>query len=78
MVPFESVRQDKDNVEYVYVYQNGRAVRQDIETGEETSDGVEVLSGLTGGEIVLFNPDEPAVSRNFIYLKGEASGENVY
>ena len=75
MVPFESVRQDRDNVEYVYVFQGGKAVRRDIETGVETADGVEVLSGLSPGEIVLFDPDEPAVSRNFVYLRGEANAD---
>lgn len=75
MVPFESVRQDRNNVEYVYVFEGGKAVRRDIETGVETADGVEVLSGLHSAEIVLFDPDEPAVSRNFVYLKGEVHAD---
>ena len=75
MVPFESVRQDRENIEYVYVFEGGKAIRRDIETGVETAEGVEVLAGLAPGEIVLFDPDEPAVSHNFVYLRGEANAD---
>ncbi|MEY8371983.1 efflux RND transporter periplasmic adaptor subunit [Merdimmobilis hominis] len=75
MAPFESVRQDRENIEYVYVFEGGKAIRRDIETGVETAEGVEVLAGLAPGEIVLFDPDEPAVSHNFVYLRGEANAD---
>ena len=73
MVPFESVR--RENIGYVYVFEGGKAIRRDIETGVETAEGVEVLAGLAPGEIVLFDPDEPAVSHNFVYLRGEANAD---
>ncbi len=76
MVPFESVCQDRENIEYVYVFEGGKAVRRNIETGVETADGVEVLGGLAPGEIVLFDPDEPAVSLNFVYLRGEVNEDS--
>ncbi len=57
-VPYGSVRQDKDNVEYVYVFNDNRAVRRNITTGIELTDTVEVTSGLRSGESVVLNPDD--------------------
>ncbi len=53
LVPYEAVRQDKNNVEYVYVVENGRAVRKDIVTGYELTDSIELVSGISLGDIVI-------------------------
>lgn len=60
-IPYEAVRQDNQNVEYVYLYEDGRAVRRDIVTGTELSYGVCVEEGLTGSDILILNAaDIPA------------------
>ncbi|MFA5658865.1 MAG: HlyD family efflux transporter periplasmic adaptor subunit [Oscillospiraceae bacterium] len=56
IVPYESVMQDNDGKEYVYVFSSGLAIRKDIETGVEINEGVEVLSGLSGEEAVISTP----------------------
>jgi HlyD family secretion protein len=40
----------------VWVVRDGSAHRVAIKTGSELQDGVEILSGLQGGEIVIVNP----------------------
>ena len=57
VVPYAAVGQD-DNGEYVCVYEDGKAVRRDIKTGAEFSDGTEVVSGIDGNEILLKEPDK--------------------
>ena len=55
---YKAVRQDKDGTEYVYVFRDGVAVRKDIVTGLELSDGIEVLSGLLPEDKVLMSQEE--------------------
>mgnify|MGYP004670619571 CR=1 FL=1 len=56
-VPYEAVRQDMQNQEYVYIYENGRAYRRDITTGTELRDEVEVCSGIEVGDQIILQPD---------------------
>lgn len=52
-IPYEAVRQDENNVEYVYLAQGSHAVRQDIKTGVELLEGVEVTDGLRPEDVLL-------------------------
>ena len=58
IVPYESVMQDNSGKEYVYVFSNGTAIRKDIETGIELSDGVEVISGVGEQEAIISTPEK--------------------
>lgn len=53
IVPYEAIEQDRENQEYVFVYQDGVVTRRLIETGAELESAVEVLSGLSEGEFVV-------------------------
>lgn len=57
MLPYSVICQDDDG-EYVYVLDNGSAVRRNIVTGIELSDRTEIVSGLSGRDLVLSNPEE--------------------
>lgn len=57
MLPYSVICQD-DEGEYVYVLDNGSAVRRNIVTGIELSDRTEIVSGLSGRDLVLSNPEE--------------------
>ena len=69
VVPYGCVLQDDDGQEYVYLYQNGQAVKRVIETGWELRDGFQVVSGLSAGEGLITEPaliseeDMPIVKR---------------
>ncbi|MCI8622323.1 MAG: efflux RND transporter periplasmic adaptor subunit [Provencibacterium sp.] len=52
-LPYEAIRQDADNIEYVFVYENGRAKKQPVTTGKELANCVQIISGLNGSECVL-------------------------
>ena len=52
-VPYESVAQDDDGQEYVYVYEDGRAVRRDVVTGKEFSDCVAIESGIDKEDLII-------------------------
>ncbi len=58
LAAYEDVLQDEDEIEFVFVYQRGRAYKRVIETGAERSEGFEVLSGLEEGETVISVPSE--------------------
>lgn len=53
VVPYEAVLQDDEGQEYVYIYENNRAVRRNIVTGEEYETGVAVSYGLNGDEMIV-------------------------
>lgn len=60
-VPYESIKQDENNTEYVFVFEKGRAVRKNISTGEEYDNSVEITKGIRAGDIVILNaPDNLA------------------
>ena len=56
MLPYSVIAQD-DRGEYVYVLENGAAVRRDIVTGIELSDRTEVVEGVTSEDVVLTDPE---------------------
>lgn len=57
VVPYSSLCADEDGGEYVYVAENGRAVRRDVTVGEELADGVMVTTGVTTGEQLILRPE---------------------
>ncbi len=64
VLPYSAIGQD-DAGEYVYVYENGKAIRRDIFTGAEFADGTEIKKGVSASDIVFRDPQEIA-NRNFI------------
>lgn len=53
VVPYDAVNQDENGAEYVCVFRDGIAVRRDIETGIELSEGIEVISGISEYDKIL-------------------------
>lgn len=56
IVPYDCILQDENNKEFVYVYENGRATRRDIVTGEGFRTGCLAVSGLAAGDQVVMEP----------------------
>ena len=56
MLPYTAIAQDEQG-EYVYVLENGLAVRHDIVTGIELSDRTEIVSGVAETDVVLTDPE---------------------
>ena len=52
LIPYDAVACDSKG-EYAYVFENGMAVRRDIVTGMELSEGVEILKGLYSHDYIL-------------------------
>lgn len=69
VLDYSAIGQDEGG-EYIYVYEEGRAVRRKIFTGAEFSDGAEVLKGVTADELVFTSPEEIAES-SFIIVEAE-------
>lgn len=69
IVPFTSVVQDEDGVEYVYLYQSGKAIRKDVKLGKEIDEGYEVIEGINGGDCVVINPDKIKKDKSQVILK---------
>lgn len=56
VVPYEYVQQSDSGQEYVYIEQNGTAIRRDIETGQELASGFVVTAGLQEGDRIVTAP----------------------
>lgn len=69
VLPYSAISQDEMG-EFVYVYDGGKAVRRDIETGAEFSDGTEIKSGLSAEDVVFKEPEEIA-ARSYIRIAEE-------
>lgn len=52
IIPYDAVNQDNTG-EYVYVLEDGTAVKKYIITGTELSSGVEVLSGINDNDTII-------------------------
>ncbi len=54
LVPaFAVLKQSGTNERYVFVYQNGKAVRRTVEQGDVFDDNVEIVKGLSAGEEII-------------------------
>lgn len=71
-VPYEAIRQDENNNEYVYVYEDGKLKKQIVTTGQELTNDVEILSGISMNSIVVYNPSELVKEGVMISIKGRA------
>lgn len=52
-VPYSAINQDEDNKEFVYVYDNGKAVKKFIQIGYEGKNLAEVVSGLDKDDYII-------------------------
>lgn len=68
-LPYSAIEQDGEG-EYVYVYEDGAAVRRNIRTGGEFSDCTEILSGVSRSDTVFENPRDVAGKK---YIRIEES-----
>lgn len=71
MLPYTVICQD-DEGEYVYLLQDGVAVRREIETGIELSDMTEIVSGLNAEDRVLTCPETITEGERVRTRKNEA------
>ena len=58
VIPYEAIKADENGNEFVYVLNNGVAVRKDIETGLETKDGVEITEGIEETDHIISGDDD--------------------
>lgn len=54
---YETIGQDENNIEYIMVYRNGYAIRQNVIVGREMEEICEILSGVEINDMVLLNPE---------------------
>lgn len=61
VLSYDAIGQDEGG-EYVYVYENNKAIKRKIFTGAEFSDGAEIIKGVNAEELVLVSPE--SISEN--------------
>lgn len=66
ILPYEAVAQDEYNQEYVYIYDEKRAIKQLVTTGQELPQGVEILSGVNENSLVINNPQDVQTPGNVV------------
>ena len=69
VLPYSAIEQDEAG-EYVYVFEDGQALRRDIRTGEEFADGTEVCFGISGNEEVFSDP-KAVDGKKYVRVEGE-------
>lgn len=69
VLPYSAIEQDEVG-EYVYVYEDGKALRRDITTGREFSDGTEITCGISAKEEYFADPKAVA-GKKYIRVEGE-------
>ncbi len=57
VVPYRSLCADEEGKEYVFVAENGRAVKRVVTVAEELSDGVLITGGVAAGERLILHPE---------------------
>lgn len=57
LTPYESIKSDENGKEYVYQYNNGKAIKTYVETGNEYQNGYEIISGLKNGDKIIEKTD---------------------
>ncbi len=62
VLPYNTIGQDETG-EFVYLYEDGKAVRRRIFTGAEFPDGTEVIKGVSADDKIFTSPDSIAESR---------------
>lgn len=62
VLPYNAIGQD-DEGEYVYLLEDGAAVKHKIFTGAEFSDGTEVIKGATINDKVFLDPENISLSK---------------
>lgn len=72
-IPYEAIRQDENNKEYVYLYENGKLKKQPVITGQELTSEVEILDGITYSSVVVYNPDDAVKEGAMVHLRGRAN-----
>ena len=60
--PYNAIGQDEEG-EYVYLLEDGAAVKHKIFTGAEFSDGTEVIKGATINDKVFLDPEDISLSK---------------
>jgi len=71
-VPYEAIRQDENNDEYVYIYEDGKIKKTLVTTGKELTNEVQILTGLKDDSIVVYNPGDIAKEGIMIQIEGRA------
>lgn len=61
-IPYECIRQDEKNNEFVFLVSENKVKKQQIKTGYELDYAVEVKSGLKKDSIVVINPPDDLMS----------------
>ncbi len=77
IIPYEYVLQDEKNQEYVYLWQDGKAVKRVIQTAKEWNDGFEVTDGLYAGDCVIQNPGDIDRDGQTVVVSGEGETTNA-
>jgi RND family efflux transporter MFP subunit len=70
LIPYQSVSKDEENKPYVYVIdgEQNRVKKQTIKTGEYYGSDLEVLSGLTQGQVIVNAGKEKLSDNSLIVL----------
>ncbi len=66
LVPFDAIAQDENGTEYVMVWTGKQAYRQEVVTGKEVDDYVQIVIGLSEKQNVIKNVNEINFTENMV------------
>lgn len=56
-LPYELIQQDKDNNEFIFTIEKNKVIKKYIKTGEELSNGVEIIDGIDLNTKIILSID---------------------
>jgi RND family efflux transporter MFP subunit len=74
-VPYEAVRQDDNNDEYLYLYENGKLRKRVVSTGKELASEVEIAEGISQDSVVVMNTSETVEEGATIRIRRRADSK---
>lgn len=76
VVPYEAVREDTSNQEYVFCVRGNSAKKTYIQTGQELDQGFEVTKGVQVHDVVIMDPDDVKDNSKIIPVSTAAGESN--
>lgn len=67
VLPYEALISEGKN-SYVYVFENGTAKRRQITVGAETTEGIEICSGIADDDVIIYSDDE-LINGGYVAIK---------
>lgn len=69
-VPVEAIKTDKNDKNYIYIFQGNKAVEKEVKLGIQSDTDAQITSGVNEGDRVILNPSASLHDGSFVKESG--------